>query len=121
MYAELIVALAVTVVGAVVAVVRRAVAIGAADRRIELLLRLAGIATQAAEEVGGATALSGPDKLAVASEVLSSAARGLGIRVRPSEVTGYIHAVLAASRAYEQALSGFDAENADHEEGEDAR
>lgn len=68
--------------------------------QLQMLTELTRTAVEAAEEVGDALGLQGPEKYEYASTALTTAAKRVGLRIKPEEANAFIHAVLRESKTY---------------------
>jgi hypothetical protein len=73
-------------------------------QQLQLVSGLASATVSAAEEAGHALKLGGPEKYHYAQTALESAARRVGVKLKPEETNAFIHAALAQLK---EASGGF--------------
>lgn len=92
---EAILALLTALVGVFAAVARTWVQVNVTPRKLAALVEVARTVVLAAEKVGQATGVDGPQKYEYAEQALVTTAKRLGLKLKPEEANAFLHSVLA--------------------------
>lgn len=107
--AEAILGLVTAVLTLVGLLVTRTVKTRIAPQQLSAAYQFARTAVEAAEKVGRAAGLGGPEKYEYAEQALLTLARRVGLRLKPEEANAFIHVVLNEADVVAEEL-GLDAE-----------